>query len=198
VITAVWDDGHLTVEGEVAEQRCAVLDREWAPRGTTTAVPALVLDALGDDAALLGAHALVAIAREAVGAATEDAVAVTGEGLVAFEARRLLQEQGRLARDDAQPPSSVIETTGDPAAVADATQRVRTMGAVVLAGEPAGRVGDLDFYPDVHRRGLRIVGVGRAVSSSPPPDRGELPDGLQRLRIGERLDQTARWYCVSG
>lgn len=101
------------------------------------------------------------IAREAVAAAPGSAVAVTGEGPVATEARRLLAASGRLAPGGDARPDAIIETSGDPVAIAAATERVADMGTVALAGESHGRVLSMDVYKDVHVRGLRLVGVGR-------------------------------------
>ena len=149
-----------------------------------------------DEGVAAGAAALAAIAHEAVATATGDSVAVTGSGLIAAEARRLLREHGRLAQEEGPPPTAAIETTGAPGAVADATKSVRDMGTIALAGEPLARAYDLDLYPDVHVRGLTLIGIPRVQSPA-----GTSPEharhGLQELRTGEALDGTALWYCVT-
>jgi hypothetical protein len=198
VISAIWsEDGGLKIEGDLPEGQVAVLDREWAPPGRSSAIPVVMLDADDGDATERGAAALAEIARAAVAAATEDTVAVTGSGFVTLEARRLLREQGRLVPDDAEsPPAAVIETTGEPSVVREATERVRTMGTVALAGEPLARAYDLDLYPDVHLRGLRLVGVARPQRTSEMSYEGDPRLGLQEVAVGDRLDASARWYCV--
>jgi hypothetical protein len=197
VISAIWsaDDG-LTIEGELPEGQVAVLDREWATPGRSSAIPVVMLNAEGDTTQR-GALALAEIARAAVAAVTESTVVVTGSGLVAFEARRLLRIQGRLVPDDAgSPPAAVIETTGKPAVVTEATERVRNMGTVALAGEPLARPYALDLYPDVHLRGLRLLGIPRPEPGSGKSYDGDPRMGLQQVAVGDRLDASAQWHCV--
>lgn len=191
MITAIWADDTLTVEGDLDEGQAAVFDREWAPPGRSTEVPALVLPA---EQAAAGADALSLLASKAVAAADGQPVAVTGSGLVASEARHLLREQGRLVGEGGTPAAAVVETTGDPSELARAIENVETMGTVVLAGEPLARTYDLDLYPDVHVRGLTLVGIPRVESASGAE---HARDGLQELRTGEALDDAALWYCVT-
>jgi threonine dehydrogenase-like Zn-dependent dehydrogenase len=103
---------------------------------------------------------VTAVAREAVAAAPGASVEVTGAGPLAAEARRLLAADGRLAPDGHEAPDAIVETTGDPAVIVAATERVAAMGTIALAGEPQGPL-RLDVYKDVHVRGLRLVGIGR-------------------------------------
>ena len=56
-------------------------------------------------------------------------------------------------------PRGIVETTGRPAAIADAIADLDDRGVLVLAGEPAGRALAIDLYPEVHLRGLELVGV---------------------------------------
>jgi hypothetical protein len=198
MIRAIWsNDGDLTIEGDLTDGQVAVLDREWAPPGRSSAIPVVMLDAADGDATDRGSAALAEIAGAAVAAATGDTVAVMGAGFVAFEARRLLSVQGRLASDDAKlPPAAVIDTTGDPSVVKEATERVRTMGTVVLVGEPLERPYDLDLHPDIHVRGLRLLGVARPQPASESSYDEDPRVGLQQLVVGDRLDASALWYCV--
>jgi threonine dehydrogenase-like Zn-dependent dehydrogenase len=181
-------DGIL-VGAELPEGSAAVVDREWLPAdGSSRSVPALVVADLDE-----GARALAGIAHYAVAAAPGPTVEVTGSGLVAAEARRELGE--RLAPTGSQEPAAIVETTGDPATVIDATERVQDLGTVVLAGEPRGRTYRIDLYPDVHVRGLRLVARGRHAQTQAGPAPADR-DGLQVLRRGEALDPSARWFCV--
>jgi threonine dehydrogenase-like Zn-dependent dehydrogenase len=86
-------------------------------------------------------------------------VEVVGEGPLA----RALQERlaGRLATSDAR-PAVVVETTGSGEAVAQALSSVADLGLVVLAGPSAEGGGALDFYEDLHVRGLTLVGIPEA------------------------------------
>jgi hypothetical protein len=160
-----------------------VFDREWAVEGDVP-VPAVDVEPGSEYGAPLSALAIAA-----TDAAAGDAVAVTGAGAVAAEARRLLREQRREASGDA--PSSVIETTGDPEEIRRATELVAPMGTVLLAGEAVGRRCDIDLYPDVHTRGVRVKGVPRPEASPAGP----VPTG-QELRSGEALDPAALFYVL--
>lgn len=198
MISAIWTehDG-LTIEGDLPEGRVAVLDREWAPPGRSSAIPVVMLSDGDGDTSERGAAALAEIARAAVAAIPEGTVAVTGTGLVAAEARRLLRIVGRLVTEEqGSPPAGVIETTGKPSVLREATERVRTMGTVALAGESLARPYDLDLYPDVHLRGLRLRGVRRPEPGSGKRYEGDPRGGLQEVALGDRLDASAQWYCV--
>lgn len=55
-------------------------------------------------------------------------------------------------------PTLIVERSGRPEAILAATRRLADGGRLVLAGDtPDGRL-DIDLYPDVHRRGLTLVG----------------------------------------
>jgi hypothetical protein len=90
---------------------------------------------------------------DAVLAALEtDAAEVVGAGALADALRARL-------RSPASPPAAIVDTTGDPAPIADALERVDDLGTVVLAGPaPDGPVA-LDLYATVHVRGLTLIGV---------------------------------------
>ena len=53
----------------------------------------------------------------------------------------------------------VIELTGAPAAVVTAFQLAAPRGRVVLAGSTRGISGDVNFYRDVHKKGLLVIGA---------------------------------------
>jgi threonine dehydrogenase-like Zn-dependent dehydrogenase len=53
----------------------------------------------------------------------------------------------------------VIEATGAPAPIIDAFRLARRLGRVVLLGSTRGITEKVDFYNDVHRKGLTIVGA---------------------------------------
>lgn len=93
--------------------------------------------------------------------AAVDAVApveVVGAGPLADEVRRLLAVSARLGTSDVR-PAAVIETTGEPAAIAAALARVDHLGTVVLAGPGAPGSIPLDLYADLHVRGLILMGL---------------------------------------
>jgi threonine dehydrogenase-like Zn-dependent dehydrogenase len=96
----------------------------------------------------------------------EGLVEVVGTGALADEVRRLLlRERVRLPRADER-PTAIIETTGKPAALETALQRVDDLGTVVLAGPLPTRPLALDLYADLHVRGLTLVGVSRTMPES--------------------------------
>ena len=81
-----------------------------------------------------------------------DAAEVVGAGALADALRARLRAPGT-------PPAAIVDTTGDPAALADALARVDDLGTVVLAGPPPGEPVALDLYADLHVRGLTLIGV---------------------------------------
>ena len=69
-----------------------------------------------------------------------------------------LQEKlrAKLAADGAD---VVIELTGAPAAVVTAFQLAAARGRVVLAGSTRGLTAEVNFYRDLHKKGLRVIGA---------------------------------------
>ncbi len=53
----------------------------------------------------------------------------------------------------------VIEATGSPEAVPLAFKLARRMGRVILLGSTRGEAKSVNFYTDVHRKGLVVIGV---------------------------------------
>jgi 2-desacetyl-2-hydroxyethyl bacteriochlorophyllide A dehydrogenase len=53
----------------------------------------------------------------------------------------------------------VVEATGVPAPINDALRLARRLGRVVLLGSTRGQTGQVDFYRDVHRKGLTVLGA---------------------------------------
>jgi hypothetical protein len=193
VTAALHVDAGRVVAAELPHGAAAFLDREWAPLDHSGPVPAIVVAGTPTERVDAAARQLAGIAAAALALVPGLPVAVTGAGLVAATARRRLAAEGRLAPRADGAPAAVIETTGDPAEIAAALQRVRDGGTVVLSGEPLSRRYDLDLYPDVHVRGLRLVGRGPDAAVAEVPS----AKGLQRLAPGERLDAEMLWHCVA-
>jgi hypothetical protein len=84
-------------------------------------------------------------------------VEVTGSDALADAIRQALP---RARPEPNDRPSAVIETTGDPQMIEEPTRRLADEGILVLAGEPSEPAVELNLYPDVHGRGLWVVGVG--------------------------------------
>jgi len=53
----------------------------------------------------------------------------------------------------------VIDATGVAAALPGAMKLARDAGKVIVLGSPRGTAPDVDFYSDVHRRSLKIIGA---------------------------------------
>ena len=123
-----------------------LLAMQWAK--LNGAVPSLTLDV--DDARL-------SLARE-LGA--DDALQMRGDYL---ERVASLCAGGK--------PQVVVDATGHPAAVTSAFDVIARRGRLVLLGSTRGNTPDVNFYRDVHKTGLTLIGahnsVRPAVDSSP-------------------------------
>ena len=85
-------------------------------------------------------------------------IEVTGDGPLAHALREMLGSAADPGTGDAR-PAVVVETTGSPEAIRAALERVADLGTIVLAGPVAAAPVALDAYPDLHVRGLTVVGV---------------------------------------
>lgn len=220
MIRAEITERGVMVTGALPPGTVAYVDRDWVPAATGP-VPSLTVSADGIlawdedsraempdtvDADTAAALAFVSVAREAA-AAVEDlppgSTEVVGSGVIA-RLVRMLVDSG--AATGAESPRGVVETTGDPAAILDATRRVADLGTVVLAGEGLGRRVEMNLYPDVHLRGLTLVGVAQPLQQGKPLAGGGDEDHLVRackeslIRVGSGtlVPPRAAWYAVSG
>jgi hypothetical protein len=198
----------------------AYVDRDWLP-ASSGEVPALVADTdgglswcggpsvrmpSGDDSDTAASLALLAVAQAAVDAAMgvpADSINVIGSGLIALQMRALLGDGS--SKRCLEQPRVIIDATGDPSAIVDATRRVAALGRVVLVGESLGRKSELNLYPDVHVRGLTLVGVRPplqdagtvfALSEADGPLVGSSRDSLVAATAGAPLLPAAPWYRV--
>jgi hypothetical protein len=185
-VIRVRANGGRTVRGEgLAPGATAYFDAAWLPRDHAD-IPALVVDGSGirwNDGApstlsgepdAIAAAALQAVAAEAVSRVPDDGlpVEVLGDGLVAAEVRRLLPPTGG---GEGTRPRCVIDTTGDPEAIAEALGELEDRGTLVAAGPLGSRTFPLNLYADVHLRALRIVGVAPPLASGAVPDPAGTP-----------------------
>ena len=203
------------LEGDLPFGAVAYVDADWLPSGGGD-VAALVVTsdrsllwgeeaealAPGEDAERRVASSFLRLARrasDAVPVAARAACETPGRGLAAEWVRRLLD--GARAEDGA--PTAIVETRGDAASIAASSLRLADLGTLVLAGESAGAALPLDLYPNVHVRGLRLVGTDPL-----SPERAETSDGdeaflaafrglVMDVRLGEPLPEGARCYRVS-
>jgi hypothetical protein len=152
----------------------AYLDAEWASPDANVPLPAVVAHqnrvSWGDGTAaalpegVTGEAAagamLASVAREAadcVRGVPPQSVRVHGRGLVAALVRQLVAANSSIGAPEGL--HAVIDTTGRPDVLLAATRELANGGLLVLAGEPLGRHLTIDLYPDIHRRGLQLVGV---------------------------------------
>ncbi|MBX3016112.1 MAG: zinc-binding alcohol dehydrogenase [Caldilineaceae bacterium] len=78
-----------------------------------------------------------------------DAV-VMADSHLSTELLRLTNKEG---------PAVVIEATGHPAAIPTAFDLARQCGRVILLGSTRGETEQVNFYRDVHRKGLTVIGA---------------------------------------
>lgn len=140
----------------------------FGPRGDEIEVPpwavASVPDDLASERALLLPLAAVAVrAARRVGARAGDAC-VVGTGVLAELVAQALRAAGlprvtAAAEVAAELPGVVVDTTGDPAVIAELLERTPRRGRIALVGACGGRTVDVDFYRTVHQRGLEVIGI---------------------------------------
>jgi hypothetical protein len=191
----VVSDGSVTFVGPVPAGSVAYVDADQLPAEGEAEIEVLTVPDGGtvDDR---GARAISALAAPVMSAlaAADGAVEVMGAGAVAQFIREHLLASQRLT---ASAPAVVIDLTGNPDVIADAIRRVGDLGTIVLAGEPAVRSVDLDFYPDVHVRGLHLVGIRRSGDvdvGAGAPAKTEAPTQAQ---TGQTVRAGGLWYRVA-
>jgi hypothetical protein len=200
------DRGRVLPLGEDAD---AFFDADWIPCSGSGEVGALVVrrgvlsTSWTDEAVAIGEVAPEDCAALAIAATATDAVAevrgidgpveVTGTGAVARLVRQRLGE--RSSSGDSR-PAAVVDCTGDRESILSAIERLDDLGTLVLVGPPLGDPVAIDLYPDVHVRGLRLVGVapplGDAVRPQAVPEL--LRGSLAEVEADGRLPKDAGWY----
>jgi hypothetical protein len=206
--------GGLALFAELPSSAIAYVDADWVPALPTDNVPALVFQdgflswdrgesveaAEAPDAS--AAAALLAVAAEAAAAldgVARDRIDVVGRGFSSALVRRVLE---LAPGDEALPPAAIVDASGDVAAVVAATRRLAPLGTLVVMGESSGRSLEIDLYPDVHVRGLRLVGAPLPLSAQPPLlSRPWLDDYLAEnppapVHTGDDLPE-ASWFKVA-
>jgi hypothetical protein len=64
-----------------------------------------------------------------------------------------------VAEDETSHPAVVIDATGSPHVVRGALQRLADHGLLILVAELRGSLGQLNYYEDLHRRSLTVMGI---------------------------------------
>jgi hypothetical protein len=206
------------------EGAVAYVDRDWLPASSDEA-PSLVATPDGAlawcggppvrmprdlDHDMAAALVLLAVAHEAAAAVEGvpgDSIEVTGRGLIARQVRALVGDHSAADRRSTpiEQPRAIVDTTGDPSVILDATQRAANLGTVVLLGESLGRTAEMNLYPDVHVRGLTLVGVAPPLQHDAPFGQTDADDplvascreALVGAVAGTPLPPDATWYRVS-
>jgi hypothetical protein len=132
-----------------------------------------------DDPDRVAGRALLALAECAVsrvGSIGAGRIEVVGTGFLAALVRTLL---GSKSIPPGSGPEVVVDVTGDPDELVAATRRLEPMGSLMMMGESV-RPLDIDLYPDVHVRGLRLVGLPPLLDVPFPVDTGPLYEVLAR------------------
>jgi hypothetical protein len=219
VIRAEVSGDRVVLEADLPPGSLAYVDRDWIPH--SSGVVAAIIPAENHELAWCGgapvpvpsgidldtasAAALVGVARDA--AAVEGLmtgpVEVTGNGLIAQQVRALTGNAVRWG--DGERPQAIVDVTGDPAVIADATRRLADLGRLVLVGESLGRKVELNLYPDVHGRGLTLVGIApplqhtefEAGIEADDPALGSCRELLVQVPSGAPLPPDCAWYRVS-
>jgi hypothetical protein len=174
----------------LSEGDVAYVDRDWLGVGEGMATPSLTwtagrglrwpggdwIELPHDTSPDYAAAAMFDELARAVTAAlpADGPVAVPGSGLLATIVRDLLAKRAAFTE---RRPCAVVETSGHTDRLAQAVDAVADLGTVVLAATPLGGTVTLELYTNVHKRGLRLIGVAapadkppaRAVSAVPPP-----------------------------
>jgi hypothetical protein len=223
VIHASLRDGNPVLSTDLPPGATAFVDAEWVITDAQEPIPALVGDSAGQlrwcdgppvavpeglDSGTAAGLALVDLARTAaaaVDANPRDGVEVEGEGIVARLVRALLPAASARAAGKSAQVAAVIDTTGDPSRIEAATRRLSDLGTLVLAGEAVGRRLALELYPDVHLRGLRVVGVGAPLQAGVLPSERAADEELSAMlrstlcgiRSGMAGVRGAAWFAVS-
>lgn len=225
MIRVEFDQGGLPVVlGDLAVGSVAYLDADWVRADTPGEVPALVADpdgTLGQEDARSAAtpaaqdgdaaagRALLAMAYEAARAVVSrrdktGPIEVHGRGIVSRLIRAILSDQPVLPADgEDSRPTAIVDAIGDPVRIVEMTRRLADLGTLVLVGEPLGRRLDMHLYPDIHARGLRLVGVPSARfghDGEPGADFDESLLELSQSTLCHTSPETplpdASWYAV--
>lgn len=189
-------DGMLVFSGALAPGDVAYVDGDQLPRAPEGEVSPVVL-AAGADVAARDGRALAALAGTILAAVTpETSVRVLGAGAVAHVLRRRLTARSR----GTERPGLIVDLTGDPESIRESLRAVADLGTVVLAGRAMPSSLDLDAYPDLHVRGLRLVGVPVAVEASgrlPVVTGDESPGPPVEAHLGIPVRPGAPWYRIT-
>ncbi len=194
------DADHVVFDGALAKGELAYVDADTLPAAGESEVAPLVMLSGAPEPDVAAGDAVRRRARAAAAAlgALDGRVEVVGRGAVAHVLRGLLAWRV----DTGSRPAGVVDVTGDPAEIVSATQRLADLGTLVLAGDSRDRRVALDLYPDVHLRGLRIVGVADDEGDEDVGDGGSRWEGgpapaVTEAVLGRPAPAGRPWYRVT-
>jgi threonine dehydrogenase-like Zn-dependent dehydrogenase len=160
-----------------------------------------------DTAATLALLVVAEAAAATLEGIPADSIEIVGAGLIARLVRVLVEDPPgpNPWTKPINQPRAIVDTTGDPSLIVDATQRVANLGTIVLVGESLGRTAEMNLYPDVHARGLTLIGVapplqhaGSVFARTVGPQIDLSRELLVPISSGAPLPRDAVWYRVSG
>lgn len=191
MIASVSND-RVVFRAELEAGNVAFVDADALPRSGEMDVPPLLVTRDGAEAGNRAAETVCGRAAAVVATLTEidGTLGVCGRGIVAHRVRALLGD--RVASLPAA--AAVVDLTGNPETISDAIRRLPDLGTLVLGADLGARTVDLDLYPDVHVRGLRLVGIPDA-SSVEETSTCDLEEPLEAL-LGDQAPLGRRWYRV--
>lgn len=127
-------------------------------------------------------------------------MALMADDRVAQELARQLGSQGTAGDDTAGAGAAVvIEATGHPDAIHTALACARPFGRVVLLGSTRGETNHVNFYRDVHKKGLTLLGAhnsARPQHESSPGFWTQFDDQRVALELLERGRLNVRPYIT--
>ncbi len=139
---------------EAAAYRLAVIAMQGVRRGQVQLGESVLVIGLGVIGQLAGQIAHLAGATTVAGIdplAPRRELALQMGFDQAVEHAQAVDQEGRW--------DTVIEATGAPAPINDALHLARRLGRVVLLGSSRGETSSVNFYRDVHRKGLTLLGA---------------------------------------
>lgn len=203
----------IVLSGSLPVGTVAYIDREWLTI-RDAAVPALIVEGdpgsarpgeIGGDPAGVAAAAFGAVAAEAVSlldGLPASSVEIEGEGILAWAIRDRLGAAvpraatglaGKIWPRTRPDPGAVIDTTGRSNVIVGSTRRLAKLGTLVLAGWMGQDGLSINLYPDLHVRGLRLVGVPLPRVGARTPGPAHRLDPPTVVALGQPLPP-ARWY----
>lgn len=84
-------------------------------------------------------------------------VEVAGDPVLAGRLRA--QVGPRIVEDESSHPTVVVDATGSPHVIRGALHRLADHGLLILTTELRGNLESLNYYEDLHRRSLTVMGA---------------------------------------